>query len=124
MTEFVRYTLEDGLEVVFEAAESDLVALHGGESDVVDGGRLQTRLEAVAAAAEQVAGSLRSRLRPEEMALEFGLKVSGEVNWWFFAKNQAEGTIKVTLKWRLPQQAQTEPEAQMRVAADGEGEPM
>ena len=45
-----------------------------------------------------MAGSLRSRLAPDEVALEFGLKVSGEVNWWFFAKNQAEGTIKVTLK--------------------------
>lgn len=97
--EFVRYTLDDGSHVVFESAESDLVALHGGEPGVVDGGQLHTRLEAVAAAAEQVARSLRSRLAPEEIALEFGLKVSGEVNWWFFAKNQAEGTIKVTLKW-------------------------
>ena len=33
------------------------------------------------------------------MSLEFGLKVSGGVNWWFFAKAQGEGTIKVTLKW-------------------------
>ena len=32
------------------------------------------------------------------MSLEFGLKVSGGVNW-FFAKAQGEGTIKVTLKW-------------------------
>ena len=110
VAEFVRYTLEDGSQVVFESAESDLVQLHGGEPDVVDGGRLQTRLEAVAAAAEQVAASLRSRLRPEEIALEFGLKVSGEVNWWFFAKNQAEGTIKVTLKWKPSPKVQPEPE--------------
>jgi hypothetical protein len=54
---------------------------------VADGGRL----ESVAAAAEQVAGSLRS----QEMALEFGFKVCGEVNWWFFAKNQAEGTSRL-----------------------------
>jgi Trypsin-co-occurring domain 1 len=99
VAEFVRYTLEDGAEVIFESAESNLVELHGGEPDVVDAGRLQTRLESVAAAAEQVADSLRSRLQPEEVSLEFGLKVSGEVNWWFFAKNQAEGTIKVTLTW-------------------------
>jgi hypothetical protein len=107
MAEFVRYTLQDGTEVVFEAAEGDLVQLRGGgEPDVVDGGRLQTRLAGVAAAAEQVAGSLRSRLAPEEIALEFGSKVSGEVNWWFFAKNQAEATIKVTLKWNArPQSA-------------------
>ena len=109
MTEFVRYTLDDGSQVVFEAAESDLVRLHGGQPDVIDGGQLQTRLAAVAAAAENVASSLRSRLRPEEIALEFGLKVSGEVNWWFFAKNQAEGTIKVTLKWNSQSRSQSQP---------------
>jgi hypothetical protein len=99
MAEFVKFTLDDGSEVFFESAESDLVRRHGGHREVVDGGPLHSRLEAVAAAAEQVAGSLRARLLPDEVTLEFGLKVSGEVNWWFFAKNQAEGTIKVTLKW-------------------------
>jgi hypothetical protein len=98
MAEFVRFTLDDGSEVMFESAESDLVALHGGAPDVRDGGRLTERLQSVAEAAEQVAGSLRSRLAPDEVSLEFGLKVSGEVNW-FFAKSQGEGTIKVTLKW-------------------------
>ena len=99
MAEFVRFTLDDGSEVMFESAESDLVALHGGPPDVREGGRLTERLQGVAEAAEQVAGSLRSRLAPDEVSLEFGLKVSGEVNWWFFAKAQGEGTIKVTLKW-------------------------
>jgi hypothetical protein len=99
LAEFVRYTLADGSEVVFETAESDLVAQHGGEPDVIDGGALGQRLRGVAAAAEEVADSLRGKLRPSELALEFGLKLSGEVNWWFFAKQQAEGTIKVTLKW-------------------------
>ena len=99
MAEFVKFTLDDGSEVFFESAESDLVEMHGGEPQVADGGRLHARLAAVATAAEQVAGSLRERLAPSEVSLEFGLKVSGEVSWWFFAKNQAEGTIKVTLKW-------------------------
>lgn len=99
MAEFVKFILDDDSEVFFESAESDLVTQHGGEADVADGGRLSARLESVAEAASQVAGSLRSRLTPDDVALEFGLKVSGEVNWWFFAKNQAEGTIKVTLSW-------------------------
>ncbi|MDQ0765356.1 CU044_2847 family protein [Streptomyces canus] len=99
MAEFVKFTLDDGSEVVFESAESDLVELHGGHPNVVDGGQLQTRLGSISAAAEQVAASLRSRLAPDEVELEFGLKVAGEVNWWFFAKNQAEGTIKVSLRW-------------------------
>jgi len=98
MAEFVRFTLDDGSEVLFESAESDLVALHGGPPDVCDGGKLTARLQEVAEAAEEVAGSLRSRMAPDEVSLEFGLKVSGGVNW-FFAKAQGEGTIKVILKW-------------------------
>jgi len=98
MAEFVRFTLDDGSEVLFESAESDLVALHGGPPEVRDGGKLTARLQGVAEAAEEVAGSLRARLVPDEVSLEFGLKVSGGVNW-FFAKAQGEGTIKVTLKW-------------------------
>ena len=95
MAEFVRFTLDDGSEVLFESAESDLVALHGGPPDVRDGGKLTAQLQG---AAEEIAGSLRSRLVPDEVSLEFGLKVSGGVNW-FFAKAQGEGTITVTLKW-------------------------
>ncbi len=99
MAEFVRFTLDDGSNVLFESAESDLVALHGGgPPEVRDGGKLTAQLQEVAKAAEEVAGSLRSRLAPDEVSLEFGLKVSGGVNW-FFAKAQGEGTIKVTLTW-------------------------
>ena len=99
MAEFVRFTLDDGSEVMFESAESNLVTSRGGQPEVHEGGRLTERLHGVAEAAEQIAGALRSRLAPNEVSLEFGLKVSGEVNWWFFAKAQSEGTIKVTLKW-------------------------
>jgi hypothetical protein len=99
VAEFVRYTLDDGSQVVFESAESSLVSMHGGEPEVLEGGKLTSRLQGVAEAAQQVAGSLRSRLTPDEMSLEFGLKVSGEMNWWFFARAQSEGTIKVTLTW-------------------------
>ncbi len=108
MAEFVKFVLDDGSEVFFESAESDLVALHGGEADVADGGRLSARLEPVAEAASQVAESLRSRLTPDEVALEFGIKVSGEVKW-FFAKSQAEGTIKVTLNWHRSDDGQPPP---------------
>jgi hypothetical protein len=99
MAEFVRFTLDNGSEVLFESAESDLVALHGGgQPDVRDGGKLTARLQEVAEAAEEIAGSLRARLVPDEVSLEFGLQVSGGVNW-FFAKAQGQGSIKVTLKW-------------------------
>lgn len=99
MAGFVKFVLDDGSEVFFESAESDLVADHGGDADVTDGGRLSAQLESVSEAASQVARSLRSRLRPDEVTLEFGLSVSGGVNWWFFAKSEAEATINVTLNW-------------------------
>ena len=108
MVEFVRFTLDDGSEVLFESAESDLVAPRGGQPEVRDGGKLTARLQGVAEAAEEVAGSLRSRLVPDEVSLEFGLKVSSGVNW-FFAKVQAEGTIKVTLTWAGNQASATPP---------------
>jgi Trypsin-co-occurring domain 1 len=98
MAEFVRFRLDDGSEVLFESAESDLVEPHGGPPEVCDGGKLTARLQEVAEAAEEIARSLRSRLVPDQVSLEFGLKVSGGVNW-FFAKAQGEGTIKVTLTW-------------------------
>ena len=98
MAEFVQFTLDDGSQVLFESAESDLVALHGGAPEVRDGGKLTARLQGVAEAAEEVAGSLRARLVPDEVSLEFGLQVSGGVNW-FFAKTQGQGSIKVTLTW-------------------------
>jgi len=99
MAEFVRFTLDDGSDVTFESAESDLVALQGGQPDVRQGGRLTERLQQIAKAAEQIAGPLRSSLTPDLVSLEFGLSVSGQVNWWFFAKAQSEGAIKVTLTW-------------------------
>ena len=38
MAEFVRFALDDGSEVLFESAESDLVTLHGGPPEARDGG--------------------------------------------------------------------------------------
>jgi hypothetical protein len=99
VADFVQFRMGNGSTAFFESAESDLVELRGGAPNIVDGGRLTERLHAVAEAAEQISGSLRSRLAPEEVTLEFGLKVSGEVGWWFFAKAQGEGAIKVTLRW-------------------------
>jgi hypothetical protein len=108
MAEFVRFTLGDGSEVLFESAESDLVALHGGAPEVRDGGKLTARLQGVAEAAEELAGALRARLVPDEVSLEFGLQVSSGVNW-FFAKAQGEGSIKVNLRWAGNPESATPP---------------
>lgn len=99
MADFVKYELEDGSEVFFESAEGSLVSLRGGAADVVDAGKLGDRLCHIAAAADEVSKGLRERLRPEEIELEFGVKVSGEVSWWFFAKANGEASINVKLTW-------------------------
>jgi len=82
VADFVRYELADGAEVHFEASEGSLVSLRGGgEPAVKDGGKLGERLREVAATADAMASSLREKLRPDELTLEFGVKVTGEVNW-------------------------------------------
>lgn len=99
MARFVAFTLNDGeTQMMFEAAESDLAVLPGEEEPVRPGGRLTERLQVAAEAAREVAESLRSQLAPDEVNLEFGLQISGEVSW-FFAKAQSQSTIKVSLKW-------------------------
>jgi Trypsin-co-occurring domain 1 len=102
MADFVRYELADGSKVFFESAEGSLVSLRGGSADVLDAGRLGDRLRPIAAAADEVSRGLRERLAPEEIELEFGVKVSGEVNWWFFAKTNGEASMNVKLTWRKP----------------------
>ena len=112
MADFVRYTLDDGSEVLFETAEAELVSLHGAGHTEQDGGRLAGKLHGIAATAAQVADSMREKLEPDELSLELGVKVGGEAGVWFFAKNSAEATITVTLTWkkRPPAEAPEKPE--------------
>ena len=105
MADFVKYQLDDGSEVFFESAEASLVSQRGGPADVVDAGKLGDRLSHIAVAAEEVSKGLRERLAPEEIELEFGVKISGEVGWWFFARASGEAAINVTLTWRKPTEA-------------------
>ena len=101
VADLVEYQLADGTSVLFEAAESDLVGLRGAHSfRKENGGALSDRLSGIAKTAAQVAGSMREALGPDELSVELGVKVAGELNAWFFARNQAEATIKVTATWK------------------------
>ena len=101
MADFVKYQLGDGSEVFFESAEASLISERGGTADVKDAGKLGDRLSSIAVAADEVSRGLRDRLAPEEIDLVFGVKVSGEVGW-FFAKGSGEASMNVTLTWRKP----------------------
>jgi hypothetical protein len=102
MADLVRYELEDGSTVYFESAEGSLVSLRGGEPEIIDAGRLGTRLQHIARAAGDVAGSIRSTVTADAMQLQFGIKVTGEAGLWFFSKVSGEGSISVTLTWTKP----------------------
>jgi Trypsin-co-occurring domain 1 len=97
--DFVSLTLDDGSQVLFQSAESDLVARHTGKAKTVSADAAAGRLEAIAKGAQQMCARLRSEMAPDEVQLEIGLGVSGEVGW-YFAKTTAEGSMKVTLTWK------------------------
>ena len=110
MAEFVAVPVENGEPtggaegsrrsvVLFEAAESDLVAMHGGEPEVRDMAESAAgRLEAIADAAEQVYRSVSDRLGPDTVEMEIAVGLSGEVGW-FVAKSSVSGGLKLTLTW-------------------------
>jgi hypothetical protein len=107
LTELLRYTLQDGTEVHFETAESSAISQRSGAPEIIDGGALGSRLRAVALAAEEVTKELRQAMTPDEIELSFGIKVSGEVNWWYFAKVQGESTMNVRVTWKNSETTRT-----------------
>ncbi len=96
----MRYSLEDGSEIVFETAEHSLVSQRGGQPQMIDGGELEQRVAPIAQAAEVLSRSLREKLGPDEVELNLGIKVSGKMNWWFIASTAGEAAITVTLRWK------------------------
>src|ERR1035438_116928 len=99
--DFVSLTLDDGSQVLFQSAESDLISMHSGAADVVSADAAAGRLEEIAKGAQQMCASLRSQMAPDEVQLQIGVGLSAELGW-FFAKTTAEGTLTVTLTWKGP----------------------
>ena len=95
---YVKYSLADQTEVFFETDDEAFVSQRGGD-DVVEGGELSDRLQVIAKAAAEISRGLRQHLSPDKVELTFGVKMSGSVNWWFFAKAQGEATMQVKLRW-------------------------
>jgi hypothetical protein len=119
MGALVEFLLEDGSTIFFEAADGTsggssggLVQEHGGVSSAGFGGRLQEQMERVAAAAQEVAATLRKKLTPDEIEVELGVTVSGTAGVFMFASSRAESAITVRLKW---QSSRAEPGEESRV---------
>jgi hypothetical protein len=101
------FVLGDGTEVIFEV---DQAPVRPGPKPA---GRLDEAAATVAASFERsvenvqkTAATLVSKLRegmpeePDELAVEFGIKASGEINGFIIAKAGAEASFKVSLKWK------------------------
>ena len=99
MADFVTVVLDDGTEVVFQSAESDLVRPRGGPPVVERYEAAMDALGAMAHATQRVARSFAQKMKPDELELEIGVGLSGEVGW-FFAKSELEATLKLTLTWK------------------------
>jgi len=102
VADFVTVVLDDGTEVVFQSAESDLVTPRGGPP-VVE--RYEAAIDALGAMAhvtDRMARSFAAKTKPDELELEIGVGLSGEVGW-FFARSEVEATLKLTLTWKRNQ---------------------
>lgn len=99
MTDFIELQLESGVEVIFESAEGSLVRQHGGEP-VVE--RYEGAMRALNLMAETIAAtaqSFREKIAPDEIELQVGIGLSGEVGW-FFAKSALEASITMKATWK------------------------
>jgi len=89
-----RYTLDDGTVVVFEVDPASGYR-PASPGDVV------SQVRAAVAPALEAAQVVIEKARdasPDEVEVKFGLKVSGEANWWV-AKAATEGNFEITLRW-------------------------
>ena len=100
-TKLVCYDLAAGGSVVVEESTEDRGAMVGA-GDVVNKARqtfeqaLATLRPATAAVLDEIAALAR---RPDEITLELGFSLKGEVGA-IIAKTAAEGSFKLSLKWK------------------------
>ena len=116
MPELVTYVLADGTPVRFEVDPPK------GFQQVRAGDRVAGRITEAAGSVLRAAGEVVEQakaLGPEEIALNFSLKVTADAGW-VIAKVGTEGNFGVTLTWRSPQGEPPEPASPALEGASGE----
>jgi hypothetical protein len=104
MARFVRMLLDDGSTVLFEETGPAIPDLASPPA----GARAQgmpipvAQLEPLAKAAAAMCATVRQQVSSDEISLELGAALSGEVGW-FIAKSSLQATVKLTLTWRNDQ---------------------
>jgi hypothetical protein len=92
-------TLDDGSQVLFQTVESNLVKDYGSTPVIEKATAAMGRIKTIAIATESMCTSFREKLAPDELKMEIGIGLSGEVGW-FFAKSEMEASMKVTITWK------------------------
>ncbi|MCX6068276.1 MAG: CU044_2847 family protein [Chloroflexi bacterium] len=111
MPQFIRYTLEDGSELLIEAIGSEGGVVRAGISEKIETAKtsFDAALDAVRLSALQIRRKLHD-VQADEVEVKFGLKATGEIGNNMFAVGKAgiEANYEVTLKWKkdpLPEEA-------------------
>lgn len=94
----VGYTLDDGTVVSFELDPGVGFQPAGGDGIA---GKLADAVAPVVAGAKVLLDKAREA-KPDEVAVQFAVKVTGGANW-LIARSTVEGNFQVTLTWRSEQ---------------------
>ena len=112
MPQFIRYTLEDGSELLIEAAGAESGVVRAGLSEKVEAAKMSfdAALDAVRSSALQIRKKMHD-VQADEVEVKFGLKATGEAgnNMLAIAKAGVEANYEVTLKWKKPEKKAVEP---------------
>jgi hypothetical protein len=106
----IAVTTEGGRTVLIEVAENPEQLRTAADGRVAGGraGQTLSHLQEAGAAIADVCRTMEERVRaglgparPDELVLEFGLKLAGETGVPLVTKGSVEGTFQVTAKWTL-----------------------
>lgn len=101
--EIVQFELADGSPVYVEVEERDAIGVQrvgrGDEAIAKAQDRFVDALDKIKPAAEMVLNTFRELNTPDEINLEFGVKLSGKLGA-LIASVDSEATFKVALKWK------------------------
>jgi hypothetical protein len=100
MAQLVKMPLEDGGELLIEAADGSGAVPVGGTGKVVQASEtVRKAMGSIRSAAEAVLGELRAMEQPpSKVNVQFGIKVTGEANL-AVAKSAGEANFNVTIEW-------------------------
>lgn len=102
----IQFPLEDGSQMWVEVEEPDTKGLRNssiaGETGTKTSQTFETALDAILPSLERVRGVLKDLNNPEQIEIEFGIKLSGEVGA-FLASASTEANFAVKLTWKNSQ---------------------